>query len=290
MRMTRATFCIHAYINHLAVLTFMAVGEKWSYDETLLAFRLYFKNGKPLGKQDVETIALANAIGRSTGSVSAKMYNIESSNPTFEGNGRKGLSHGSADLPVLWDKFRPENLIDTLAECDVIYKKYYRKDCPAYSCQPEFLDAGVAARTDCASVGVTVNELGSKELYRAFILNKWGGKCCLTGIKEPQLISGYYLRPWEKCDNAQKMDPYNGICLNKFHGGIFEDHKMSITPDNEIVYAPDLENAVGKDVFDRYFAEFEFKKLRFSNESHYRPYLNYHYRQFCINNNVENIA
>ncbi len=265
----------------------MTSSSNWSRDETLLAFRLYFMNGKKLQKNSPQYVDLANALNRSVGSVKAKIENIEQSNPSFALTGRKGLSHGSKDLPEIWMMFAPDKIADTLAECDELYLEYYHDDPPEYPCRSEFIISALNAHRKGLSADLSVNLVAGDEIYRTFIKGRWKNMCAITHISHPNLISGYYIRPWVECTTLEKIDPHNGICLNTIHGELFEKYEITVNSDQQIVYSPLLKNTIPAEIYDAFFEKYEGCKLNFNDFDRYKPYLNYHNMRFSTTNNVD---
>ena len=71
-------------------------GEKWSREETILAFDLYFRT--PFGKihKDNEKIQeLSSVLGRTPSSVSLKMHNLAHLDPELQKRNVRAMAHGS---------------------------------------------------------------------------------------------------------------------------------------------------------------------------------------------------
>lgn len=80
--------------------------NKWTREELILAFNLYFKI--PFGKIDDRTpeiISLSKIIGRTPSAIALKLANFARFDPTLQKRGIKGASHGSKLDEVIWDEF-----------------------------------------------------------------------------------------------------------------------------------------------------------------------------------------
>jgi putative restriction endonuclease len=80
----------------------MAV-NKWTREELILAFNLYFKI--PFGKIDDRTpeiISLAKIIDRTPSAVALKLANFAHLDPVLKQRGIVGASHGSKIDAVIW--------------------------------------------------------------------------------------------------------------------------------------------------------------------------------------------
>ena len=71
-------------------------GEKWSREETILAFELYCRTPfSKISQTNPEIIALAGLLGRTPGSVGLKMANLAHYDPEVRRRDLSGMSHGS---------------------------------------------------------------------------------------------------------------------------------------------------------------------------------------------------
>ncbi|EXI80173.1 MAG: hypothetical protein AW10_01950 [Candidatus Accumulibacter appositus] len=84
-------------------------GKGWQRDELLLAMNLYCRI--PFGRQRSgapEVIELAEALGRTPGSVAMKLNNLTSLDPQELARGVKGL-HGASRLDrLVWEEFQTD--------------------------------------------------------------------------------------------------------------------------------------------------------------------------------------
>ena len=49
--------------------------------------------------------------------------------------------------------------------------------------------------------------------YRKNLLEKYDGKCVVTGIDKPNLLIASHIKPWAVCDNEERVDTENGLLL-----------------------------------------------------------------------------
>ena len=101
----------------------MATGL-WTKEQIKLAFHLYCQ--LPYGRihgRNLEIIALAKIIGRTSDAVAMKMLNIASIDPTVTGAGKAGLGNASALDRDVWDEFHSD--WERLAlECHQLMQQY----------------------------------------------------------------------------------------------------------------------------------------------------------------------
>jgi HNH endonuclease len=66
---------------------------------------------------------------------------------------------------------------------------------------------------------------------------KAGGECVLTGLKIAGLLDACHIRPWKDCNNDEKRNPLNGLCLATHIHKAFDLHLLGITPDGDVRYS-----------------------------------------------------
>lgn len=65
--------------------------------------------------------------------------------------------------------------------------------------------------------------------FRAEVTKMWGkGEiCALTGISLPQMLIASHILPWRDADDAQRLDPANGLLLAAHVDALFDRHLLS---------------------------------------------------------------
>ena len=51
---------------------------------------------------------------------------------------------------------------------------------------------------------VVVQRIG-QDIFRAALMDYWGGCCPITGITDPALLRASHIVPWAECDDAQRL-------------------------------------------------------------------------------------
>lgn len=215
-------------------LTRSQAGEKWNRDEHVLAFNLYCKI--PFGAihaRNPKIIQLANLLGRSANSVSLKLSNFARLDPALQMRGIKGMQHGAKGEEEIWNEFvsKPEILafegerllaermdksIEEIADID-------KSDLPPVGLEREAL------------VRVRVNQ----NFFRSRILSAYNYQCCVTGLTFSPLLVASHIMPWSE-DQANRLNPRNGLCLNALHDRTFDRHLMWIEDDFTVKFSSDL--------------------------------------------------
>jgi len=60
---------------------------------------------------------------------------------------------------------------------------------------------------------LVVQRIG-QDIFRAALIDYWGGRCPVTGITDRALLRASHIVPWSECDDAQPLDVHNGLLLS----------------------------------------------------------------------------
>lgn len=211
--------------------------RSWSRDELIIAFNLYCKI--PFGQIDQRNsavIALADVLGRSSGSLAWKLANFARLDPALQKRGIKGASHGSKGEVEVWKEFNnnwdslafeSERLLADLTHQSVEEMNGLNEDeLPKEGLERERL------------VRVRVNQ----RFFRSTVLTSYSSQCCITGLTIPSLLTASHIAPWAK-DPNNRMNPRNGLCLNLLHHKAFDVGLITITPEFRVRVSSTLENS-----------------------------------------------
>jgi putative restriction endonuclease len=199
--------------------------NKWTREELILAFNLYCKI--PFGTIHIhnpEIISLAKILGRTPSAVSWKLANLASLDPTLKKRNIAGASHGSKLDAEVWDEFNGD--WDRLAfESEKLLAQKVGKRVEEIS-EVELFDLPKEGKERETVVKVRVNQ----SFFRKTVLAAYDFKCCITGLEIPELLNASHIIPWSK-DEANRVNPRNGLCLNAIHDRAFDRGLLTITPD-----------------------------------------------------------
>lgn len=67
-------------------------------------------------------------------------------------------------------------------------------------------------------------------------------RCRFTGVSNPALLTASHRKPWVDCDNAERLDGYNGLMLTPTFDRLFDRGFISLTDTGEVLAASDLED------------------------------------------------
>lgn len=87
---------------------------------------------------------------------------------------------------------------------------------------------------------LTVQRVG-QDLFRAALLDYWGGRCPLTGITDPELLRASHIVPWAECEtDALRLDVHNGLLLSALWDAAFDSGLISFADDGTVLRSPKL--------------------------------------------------
>lgn len=205
----------------------MKVGQTlWTREQLILAINLYCK--MPFGKMhklNPQIIELANLIGRTPDAVARKLGNFASFDPTLQARGIKGLGNAGKLDKQVWDEFynnwdaaiiaseqllakQKNTSIEDLNEIDI----------------PETIQEGVNRRR-------LVNTRLNQNIFRKIVLATYNFQCCITGIRNPELLIASHIVPWS-VDERNRLNPMNGLALNALHDKAFDAGLITIDADS----------------------------------------------------------
>jgi putative restriction endonuclease len=203
--------------------------KPWTRDELILAINLYCKT--PFGKIHVrnpDIIELAINLGRTPGSVSYKLANFASIDPSLD---RKGASNVSKLDKEVWAEFF-DNWDDMAYQSEAQMAKLNKKslqDLDSFSEEDVFEEG--KSRESIVKVRI------KQEFFRKMILSAYDNTCCITGISISELLIASHIVPWS-ADTKNRLNPRNGLCLNALHDRAFDKGLISISGDLRIVVSP----------------------------------------------------
>ena len=212
----------------------------WTRPQVLAALHLYFL--LPFGKLDRNTpqvIQLGTWLGRTASAVALKLVNLASLDPAITSTGRVGMRKSSEldkqvwrELAVNWDK----TALDAAAQ----YAKLATQNPSVATTEHAYTDDTVDSidpllavippgKTRAAVVQVRVNQ----GLFRQYVLARYNGTCCISGLQNDKLLIASHIVPWSE-DKTNRLNPQNGLCLSALHDRAYDQGLISVTPDFKI--------------------------------------------------------
>lgn len=216
--------------------------EKWTREQTIIAFNLYCKI--PFNKvtsNNPDIIRIAKIIGRSPAALGMKIGNLGSFDPKLKEKGIVGLTNASKLDKEIWDEFNSDWEKHAF-ESELILAKFAKKN----------LDEMVGIDLKNLPRGedreMVVKTRINQSFFRNMILSSYNQKCCITGLSIPELLVASHIVPWST-DKKNRIDPRNGLCLNTFHDKAFDYGYITISPDFKIKVSKEVLSKYKKDYF-----------------------------------------
>lgn len=208
--------------------------NKWTREELIIAFNLYCKI--PFGRIHIhnpEIITLAKILGRTPSAVSWKLANLASLDPSLKKRNIAGASHGSKMDAEVWNEFNSD--WDRLAfESEKLVAQKTGKQVDD-SAEVGVIDLPKTGIEREALVRIRVNQ----SFFRKSVLAAYNFQCCITGLEIPELLNASHIIPWSK-DEANRVNPRNGLCLNAIHDRAFDRGLITITPEFKVMVSKSI--------------------------------------------------
>jgi len=212
----------------------MSTSERkpWTRDELMLAINLYCKT--PFGKIHVrnpDIIALATRLDRTPGSVSYKLANFASLDPSLD---RKGAANVSRLDREVWNEFY-ENWDEMSYQSELMSNATREQNL-----SHEFTEIPAGKTRD-----MIVKQRVNQNFFRDMILASYNFKCCITGLPVKELLVASHIKPWA-IDEPNRMNPRNGLCINALHDKAFDKGLITIASDLSLIVASHIRSRSDK--------------------------------------------
>ena len=206
----------------------MKAGQSlWSRNELLLAINLYCKlTFGQMDKGNPSVIALAALIGRTPSSVALKLVNFASLDSSLT---QAGMSRVSKLDRLIWKEFN-DDWSGKAFESEALLVDVQRTTLEEMAALYEPLPPVPAGRVREQLVKVRVNQ----QFFRKTVMAAYDNMCCITGLRQPSLLVAGHIKPWAE-DEANRMNPRNGLALNALHDRAFETGMFTIRPDDYVI-------------------------------------------------------
>ncbi|WP_247233346.1 HNH endonuclease [Telluribacter sp. SYSU D00476] len=76
--------------------------------------------------------------------------------------------------------------------------------------------------------------------YREQLLQRWEGKCAITGCSVKEVLIASHIIPWAESSDQERLDPENGILLSPTLDALFDRHLISFDDEGKIIISRKL--------------------------------------------------
>lgn len=203
----------------------MSRANDWTREQHIIAFNIYnqlsfgkMHKGNPLVQR------LAALVDRTPSSAAMKLTNFARLDPALQKRGIKGMSHGSKGEVAVWEEFAadPERL--ALESERLIAQRNGQSIEESAGIETNDIPATGEER------GAIVELRVKQGFFRRRVISAFDGECCITRISHPELLVASHIIPWAE-DAANRLNPRNGLCLNRLHDAVFDRHLMWVDED-----------------------------------------------------------
>ncbi|MGZ8955975.1 MAG: HNH endonuclease [Methylovulum sp.] len=209
----------------------MTIRTGWTRYQLLIAFNLYCQ--MPFGKmhsRNPEIIKYAEIIGRTPSALAMKLTNIASLDPAITSTGRSGLKGASASDKGMWEEMQTDwdNFANEMQQAVT-----------AFEITELSMDVDDIYETDKSidyagsnKIVQTTTRVG-QNFFRRSVLSAYDYRCCMTGLAISKLLVASHIVPW-RVDEANRLNPSNGLCLSTLHDKAFDIGVLTILDDMTI--------------------------------------------------------
>src|SRR5690554_2780326 len=254
----------------------MAKSNKWTKEETIIAFNVYCKVPfKSSSKTNPTIIKYANIIGRSPSALNMKVGNFGRLDPELKKQGITGLVNGSKLEEVVWNEFNGN--WDKLAfESEKLIAEFQNRTIE------EIETINIEDLPKGEDREITIKARVNQGFFRSTILSSYNLKCCITGLSIPDFLVASHIKPWSK-DKDNRTNPHNGICLNSIHDKAFDRGFITVTSDFKILVSNYFDDYSNDNAVNDFFKKHQNQPIilpdRFLPS---KEFLDYHFNEIFI--------
>ena len=229
----------------------MSTRRSWIRDELLVAFNLYCQI--PFGRlhsRNAEIVDHANLLGRTPSALAMKLVNIASLDPIITRSGRTGLKAASKADKAMWLEMTAD--WEAFAITSQLALENLKK-----SAQHAFInEISESAQTDYSGKEITTETKSrvGQNFFRKAVLSSYDDKCCITGLRIPELLVASHIIPWRD-DIQNRLNPSNGLCLSSLHDKAFDKGLISFSDNLELMLSARicrLDACFSRDSFEKF--------------------------------------
>ena len=87
--------------------------------------------------------------------------------------------------------------------------------------------------------GLVTSRVG-QGYFRQQVLQRWDGKCAVTGSDVLSILIASHIIPWSEASDEERLDVDNGILLSPLYDALFDKHLISFDDDGNILFSPTM--------------------------------------------------
>ena len=107
-----------------------------------------------------------------------------------------------------------------------------------YAIEIAKLDSNPPSKTEVLAL---VKQRRGQDIFRAALMDYWGGACAVTGISVPELLRASHAKPWANCaTDAERLNVFNGFLLCAHLDALFDRGLMTFDSSGGVIFSPKL--------------------------------------------------
>lgn len=236
-------------------------GQKWSREETILAFELYSRTAfGRIHSRNEDVIKLAKLIGRTPGSVGLKMANLASLDPSLKSRGIMAMPNTSKLDAEVWNEFC-EDWESLSYQAKMILNNYEKRDV-----HDEQNDMGFELPEGHMVESYSKDRVG-QGFFRNAVLSAYDSRCCITGVSLSELLVASHIKPWIDSDpKTERTNPRNGLCLNSLHDKAFDRGLITLDKSFRVILSPRIKDSKMDDNTREWFMHYDKELIQLPNK------------------------
>ena len=84
--------------------------------------------------------------------------------------------------------------------------------------------------------GLVTSRVG-QGYFRQQVLQRWDGKCAVTGSDVLSILIASHIIPWSEASDEERLDVDNGILLSPLYDALFDKHLISFDDEGNILFS-----------------------------------------------------
>jgi len=101
--------------------------------------------------------------------------------------------------------------------------------------EDRIIDAGSPQKVSNTTRTALIEARVGQGAFRSGLLDRWAGKCALTGLQNPNLLVASHIHAWSLADNYARLDADNGLLLAAHIDRLFDSGLISFSQTGDIL-------------------------------------------------------
>lgn len=230
------------------------MNNKWTKEETIIAFNVYCKIPfKESSKTHPVIVRYAKILGRSPSALNMKVGNLGRLDKDLHARGITGLKHGAKMEEEVWNEFYgdPERLAFESERLLAVFSKKSIEESSGIDVMD--LPKGEDRMT-------LIKQRVNQSFFRQTVLSSYNFTCCISGVSNPNLVEACHISDWAD-DISNRTNPQNGLCLNPFFHRAYDKFLIGISPDMKVSVSDEVMETTKEESFKSYLMGLKGKRI-----------------------------